>query len=978
MVDSKPEEPVKPPPVPVRPAPAVEEKPAKTSPFDLVDASVHLSIATAHVAVSVDRTFQHELERSTKKPPPKRTQLSLIFTSKDEYDASFQNDLDAGAPQDGDRQLTGAKQIFQGLMPRLSELGNVFIGFRTHQTTSFSGHLAARFIPTVERESMDFVDRYCAKWNLELLSMAGYVARAVYEEELEEILKLWKETIGMGQRPKEDDKSAEWLWGRALHIMRFFTFRPSSPSSRIQQMIEQCFFACSRQPAITLMSTSGPKQSSAVRYPNAILAKFIKDLPTLHSDHVEKAPEFVAHIRSRALVKDIMMDDVFNELTRRALSPEEMIACLKWWISVAAHPSYDASLRSRLVNSGMITIPAASEKESESIQALATIEYWLNPSRIPTDNPLPETCLAYQVSSNINTSDLAKTFGWQELPVDVWIAHIINISSHRGSARHPEIDLCTSPAFSEKFFGILARAWGSIAAERQRAIVTMLSSVACVPTKKGMQKPGDAYFANVSLFEDLPIVHFPAAPIKGNLEKVLLALSVRKHVELQMIFDRLVAAGDWSHVDMISYLATNKDTLSTLERERLRKTAMLPKEGEVGAPGPNGKPKVIRYRASQLYEPTEVHRSLGLPLLDWPGKPWRAGSDEAKFVIDLGLQRHPSLEELLQLGSTPEDADMRQKALAYLFDKFETVYKDSYSINKAANFAFVPCTITEPATGKSTERLCRPQEACTNEAAAVMGFPVVNAKIPLLHVTKLQIRKDHPPAVLIAKVVETPTKDYSLAKRVFEYLATCTEFTLRDFSILSEAAFIPVKQKARSGEGETMILAAPVNTYFGTGGDPPQFKDIFLYCDYGTIAGAFLRNCGVSNEPGVEEVAKRLVAEPQRFYTLVGTADAYLGILRQIAANWNRIRSPLRAQMKRSPFLLGSKRMPSAVKSESNKVSLIDDDDDFDSDSGILVLDLKRPDEIVIVDDATSHLMFASSLFFAPHEDLLEQNREST
>ena len=175
-----------------------------------------------------------------------------------------------------------------------------------------------------------------------------------------------------------------------------------------------------------------------------------------------------------------------------------------------------------------------------------------------------------------------------------------------------------------------------------------------------------------------------------------------------------------------------------------------------------------------------------------------------------------------------------------------------------------------------------------------------------------------------------------------------------------------------------MILAAPVNTYFGTGGDPPQFKDIFLYCDYGTIAGAFLRNCGVSNEPGVEEVAKRLVAEPQRFYTLVGTADAYLGILRQIAANWNRIRSPLRAQMKRSPFLLGSKRMPSAVKSESNKVSLIDDDDDFDSDSGILVLDLKRPDEIVIVDDATSPLMFASSLFFAPHEDLLEQNREST
>ncbi len=959
---------------PPRPAPPSEQPKPASNPLDLVEASVHLRIATANINVSVDRAFEREIERSTKKPPPKKTQLSLIFTGKDEYDASMESPGDgkATAETDPDQQLTGVRQVFQGLMPRLSDLGNVFIGFRTHQTTSFSGHLAARFIPTVERESMDFVDRYCAKWNLELLSMGGYVARAVYEGEMDDISKMWKEMIGAGARAKDDDKTAEWLLGRALHIMRFFTFRPSSPSSRIQQTIEACFYSCSRQPTLTLASISGPRPSSQVRFPNATLAKFIKDVPTLPFDHIDGAKGFVAQVRSRGLVQDIMMDDVFNELAKRTLSADEMIACLKWWISVANHPAYDASLRTRLINNAMLTI---GDKDNEKIQPLGGVRHWLNPSRIPTDAPLPASCLSYAVSSQLNTSELSSVFGWFELPVDDWVAHIVEISSHVGSAESSETDICTSPAFSEKFFGILSRAWGSVAADRQGKIVSMVSGVACLPTRKGMKPPSESYFSNVSLFEDLPIVEFPTAPVKGNLQKLLTALNVRKHVELQMIFDRLVAAGGWSHVDLLTYLSTNKETLSALELERLRKTAMLPKHGEVGPLGKDGKPKIVRYRASQLFEPTDTHKALGLPVLDWPGKPWRSTSDEAKFAFELGLQRHPSVVEVLELAADPSDATKRKAALTYFFDKHDVIYRDTYNLSKAAPFAFVPCTITDPTTGKSEDKLCRPQDACTNEAAAVMGFPVVNAEVPMIHVSKLQIRRDPLPSLLMAKLVEKPTLDQALAKRRFEYLATCTDFTLRDYSVLSEIDFIPVKRKAPSGDAETVVLSAPRNTYFGSSTEPPQFKDVFLYCDYGTVAGAFLRNCGVSNEPSIEEVAKRLVAEPRRFYTLVGTADAYLAILRQIASNWNRIRTPLRQEMKRSSFLLASKRMP-AAKESTKQVSLLDDDDELDSDAGLLVFDLKRPSEIVIVDDATSHLMFASSVFFAPHEDLLEQSRE--
>ncbi|EPQ29355.1 uncharacterized protein PFL1_03110 [Pseudozyma flocculosa PF-1] len=976
-----------------------------------VSASIHLRIATAHINVSADKAFEREIERSTKKPPPKTTAFHIIFTGKEEYDASFPDADDAdddseetggtGSPSAGKASLDrGVRQIFQGLMPRLEEQGHAFIGFRTHQTSGFSGHIAARFIPTVERESLDFIDRYCAKWNSELLSMGGYVARAVYENELQEVGRIWTEQIGQA-RPADDNKDAKLLKERALHLMRFFTFRTSSPSSRVYSLFETAFFGASRQATISIMSTRGVKHSAAVRLPNALLADFVKDLAVIPPTHVEQAAEFVREVRTRNLVQDITMDDVFKELSGRALTPTEMVACLKWWISVASHPSYDISLRSRLLDNGVVSIPAAGTegdakggKASDKIQSLRSVRAYLNPQRVPTDVPLPDSCLSYEVSKALSPADLSRVFGWGELSMPTWLTHVVALSSAAGVDIESNIQL--SPAFSEKVLSIVARAWGSLPMQAQVDTSAILQPTTCVPTRKGMQKPAEAYFANVSLFSDLPIVAFPTAQVKGNLEKVLIALGVRRHVELQMIFNRLVAAGDWSHVDLVAYLAANKDTLSSIERDRLKKTAIFPKEGEAASPADDasGKPRIVRHRASQLYEPTDALKALKLPVLDWSGKAWKPSSEEAKFVFDLGLRRHPPLEDLLSLASNTADDSLRAGALRYLLDRFATVYRSDYTLSKASPYAFVPCRLPEGATGStgSKRQLCKPTEAFTNSEAEVMGWPVVStADVSPTDAPKLQLRANPTSSQLIGRLVNKPTRDEAEARRVFEYLASVPEFTLADYGILKTAEFIPVKQRNGKGDAKAKaetetVLVAPVNCYFGGNSSSPQFKDVFSYCDYGPVAGAFLRNCGVTNEPSIEEVAKRLVAEPERFYQLAGSTDAYLGILRQIATNWNRIRAPLRSDMKRSPFLLGSKRITQApastsVKAGGSKVpNLMDvddeeagDDEDEGDDPGTLVYALRRPSEVVIVDDANSHMLFGSSVFFAPHEDLLQE-----
>jgi hypothetical protein len=67
-------------------------------------------------------------------------------TGKDEYDESV--------AEEAKQKLSAG--IFKGLRADLDSSGTtrVFIGHATGQTTGLGGHLSARFIPTVERESM--------------------------------------------------------------------------------------------------------------------------------------------------------------------------------------------------------------------------------------------------------------------------------------------------------------------------------------------------------------------------------------------------------------------------------------------------------------------------------------------------------------------------------------------------------------------------------------------------------------------------------------------------------------------------------------------------------------------------------------------------------------------------------------------------------------------------------------------------------
>lgn len=99
----------------------------------------------------------------------------------------------------------------------------------------------------------------------------------------------------------------------------------------------------------------------------------------------------------------------------------------------------------------------------------------------------------------------------------------------------------------------------------------------------------------------------------------------------------MVKTGDWSIADLTKYLVTVQSTLTTDEFDRLCLTPAFPKETkDLGLD--SDQTKVARHKAGDLYEPLDVFRDLGLPVLDWGTKTkWRPSSDEGSYPRNQAL-----------------------------------------------------------------------------------------------------------------------------------------------------------------------------------------------------------------------------------------------------------------------------------------------------------------------------------------------------
>ena len=117
--------------------------------------------------------MEHRMIRVMKKKPPSKVEVQIFLSHDQTIDDSFGNGTEKS-------NQNAVREIVQSFSPRIGK-GRIFIGFRTSQTTGLAAHLAAPFIPTVEREAIDLQDQTLRRFNLELLDFAGILMRLTLE-----------------------------------------------------------------------------------------------------------------------------------------------------------------------------------------------------------------------------------------------------------------------------------------------------------------------------------------------------------------------------------------------------------------------------------------------------------------------------------------------------------------------------------------------------------------------------------------------------------------------------------------------------------------------------------------------------------------------------------------------------------------------------------------------------------------------------
>ncbi|KDQ08125.1 hypothetical protein BOTBODRAFT_48402 [Botryobasidium botryosum FD-172 SS1] len=912
---------------------------------DLVK-SIRLIVFGASIKVGAGSRMTEELKRVMKKPPPAHCVYQMLYLGKTEYD---------GHSNEG----AMATDIFQGLRTDLDSTtgsARIFIGHATDQTIGIGGHVSGRFIPTVERALIELMaethyETVVSRWNKELLFVGGYLARAVYEYLISNIKTDW-------EAPPETSSAKighAKLQQEFVHILRFFTFRPSAPSPIASDLTEEAFFSCAQPNSFPVVSTVGVKDIHKVRLYDPRFAGFVKKLPTLPV-HVTEA--MTVSLRKRKLIQEITDEDVIQELKSRPLTQEELIECLKWWISSNAGPSdsRDHSLRDQLLSTVKFTTSSSNGK-GEQIHAtgtvihLASIRTYMDlRNGIPLDVPLPSHTFPAAVGQSLDLSFLGPALGWSVLNVAEWVQNLTSKPTLDSSPA--ESNLTTCKVFAARVLGVIAQVWDSPPVVGQhREIVNKLKEVTCIPTQCGMKRPNETYLTEVGLFPDLPVASLPEgmAP-RASMDRMLTALGVHQDVEVQLVLDRIarmVATEDSSNFQLVKWLVHRKDTLTSAH---LKEAAMFLKKessGEGLRPFPKAAPTLQnskRFTATQLYEPTEVLKQLDLPILDWDSdKKWQSDSGEAKLLFELGLNERPTIHDLLQRAAYSPPA-LSKAAFRYFLDHFSAFYASVYDAVKFSEIPFVPSiSIIGP---DECPCLAKPSEVFIDHDYLIMGFLVINPSLRGLRACDALGLKERPLIeVIITQLSSQPPNDHETANRIFSYLDKRTkEFTPAQFNLLRAAKIIPVRNHPESSVEETTCLKAVHECYIGRPRAAFHSKLFIFLSDFDGAAKAFLRACRIGEEPTVTEIVQKIMSGPQEFYELAE--------LQHIALRWMKVDLDLREDMKKSPMFPAIRVVEAASPH---------------------TIPLLRPEEIVVIDDAHAYGLFSNHLYSAPQDKTIEE-----
>jgi len=198
--------------------------------------------------------------------------------------------------------------------------------------------------------------------------------------------------------------------------------------------------------------------------------------------------------------------------------------------------------------------------------ALGSFKYVLSPkSGIPVELSIPNDVLPRALSDQVVSCWRVKTIQWFDmLPFENWAEFACEqMLADEGQRSNHELVL---KSFNTYYTRLSSREREGFGAKLR----AKLQNVAFLETSMGLKSPVDSFLSSFVLFDDLPLVCTAACS-----RSLLVALGVRDHADLELVFSRLDSL-KWDPVALIRYLASTHESFSGDEWRRLRLTPFLP------------------------------------------------------------------------------------------------------------------------------------------------------------------------------------------------------------------------------------------------------------------------------------------------------------------------------------------------------------------------------------------------------------------
>jgi hypothetical protein len=362
---------------------------------------------------------------------------------------------------------------------------------------------------------------FCTEWNEELLYVGGFLARLVYEKEIEIIRSTWPKDA-LTNSPAAASSNDE-----ATYAMHYFTFNTSTPDGKVSKILEDVFFKCSKSESFPILSNSGIRDTKDVRQPNGSFSSFMKVMPVLIPAAPGDPPSLIDSLPERYTVRTYTFEDVVSELRGRTLQDDEMVGLLRWWVDVYETVTNHGKTLSELKEATKSYI-GHPKREISLVNIFKFVDSNIMGPQLQPDDALPPDTIPLSFTRALPQGKIGPALSWKPMTVVDWLSHLIS----------PQIDsaydIRTNHSYSNRVIALLANIWGMLSKELKSKARKLMEDVPWIATNDGLRRGSEAYFQEADVFCDLPVI--TASLFNPEVETVLVEFGVKKYLD----FDELI------------------------------------------------------------------------------------------------------------------------------------------------------------------------------------------------------------------------------------------------------------------------------------------------------------------------------------------------------------------------------------------------------------------------------------------------------